>query len=114
MFNLYPSLLSTLSDTQFQATFNGARNYSGIASYELFQNLWQTLSGRPSRPEYASDIFAAVVPSAALYSQAVCVVVHYYLREDRKAELEEIIKLVESSDQAASTKVMAYVYEALS
>ena len=49
-----------------------------------------------------------VVPSAALYSQALFTVVQYYLREDKKAELGEIIKLGESP------AVMAYVYEALS
>ena len=64
--------------------------------------------------DIAAQIFAMVVPSAALYSQAVCTVVHYYLGEDRKAELEEIIKLIKSSDKNASDKVMTYVYNALS
>jgi hypothetical protein len=49
-----------------------------------------------------------VIPSAALYSQVVSIVVHYYLGEDKKAKLEEIVKLGESP------AVMAYVYEALS
>ena len=74
----------------------------------MLKPLWQGLSNRYSPTEIAAQIFAAVVPSAALFSQAVSIVVHYYLREDKKAELEEIIKLGDSP------AVMAYVYEALS
>jgi len=77
------------------------------ACHNVFRPLWQELGKNNSRTELAAQIFAAVVPSAALYSQAVSVVVQYYLREDKKAELGEIIKLGESP------AVMAYVYEAL-
>ena len=76
--------------------------------HNVIKPLWEELSNNNSRTELAAQIFAAIVPSAALYSQAVSTVVHYYLREDKKAELEEIIKLGESP------AVMAYVYEALS
>lgn len=76
--------------------------------HNVIKLLWEELSNNNSRTELAAQIFAAIVPSAALYSQAVSTVVHYYLREDKKAELEEIIKLGESP------AVMAYVYEALS
>ena len=76
--------------------------------HNVIKPLWQELGRNYSHTELAAQIFAAVVPSAALYSQAVSIVVHYYLQEDKKAELEEIIKLGESP------AVMAYVYEALS
>jgi hypothetical protein len=59
-----------------------------------------------SPDELAAEIFAAVVPSAAFYSQAMSNVVHHYLQEDKKAELGKIIR--------NSPAVMAYVYEALS
>jgi hypothetical protein len=80
----------------------------------VIKKLWQELGRNYSRTDIAAQIFAAVVPSAALYSQAVCTVVHYYLGEDRKVELEEIIKLTKSSGKNASDKVMTYVYNALS
>lgn len=76
--------------------------------HNVFRPLWQALGKNYSRTELAAQIFAAVVSSAALYSQAVSTVVHYYLREDKKAELGQIIKLGESP------AVMAYVYDALS
>ena len=86
------------------------RKLNGHSCHNVFKSLWQALgtSGKYTRTEVAAQIFAAVVPSAALYSQAVSTVVHYYLQEDKKAELEKIINLGESP------AVMAYVYEALS
>ena len=84
------------------------RKLTGNSRDNVFKPLWQALGSKYSRTEVAAQIFAAVVPSAALYSQAVSTVVNYYLREDKKAELEEIIELGESP------AVMAYVYEALS
>lgn len=89
-------------------------HHDTVASHKVIKSLWKALGKDYSRMEIASQIFAAVVPSAAFYSQAVCTVVHYYLAEDKKAELEEIIKLGGSSDRTGSGKVMAYVYEALS
>ena len=55
--------------------------------HNVIRPLWQELGRNCSRTELAAQIFAAVVPSAALYSQAVSNVVHYYLQEDKKAEL---------------------------
>jgi len=83
------------------------RKLSSNSCHIVFKPLWEALGSKYTRAEVAAQIFAAVVPSAALYSQAVSTVVHYYLRDDKKAEREEIIKL------GASPAVMAYVYEAL-
>jgi linoleate 10R-lipoxygenase len=97
--------------TQFQLSISDMMNHFKLSSsscHNVLKPLWEALGSKYSRAEIAAQIFAAVVPSAALYSQAVATVVHYYLREDKKAELEEIIKL------GASPAVMAYVYEALS
>jgi len=82
-------------------------NVASFNCYHVIKTFWQALGRSSSRTELAAQIFAVVVPSAALYSQVVSVVVHYYLGENKKAELEEIIKLGESP------AVMAYVYEAL-
>ena len=84
------------------------RKLTGDGCHKEFKKLWEALSSKNTSTEIAAQIFAAVVPSAALYSQAVSTVVHFYLREGKKAELEEIIKLGESPT------VMPYVYEALS
>lgn len=97
--------------TQFQAFLDDMmnhRNMTGDSCHNVIKTLWEALNSKNTRTEIAAQIFAAVVPSAALYSQAVSTVVHYYLREDKKVELEEIIKL------GGSPAVMPYVYEALS
>jgi linoleate 10R-lipoxygenase len=86
-------------------------NVTSHNCHHVIKPLWQELCKNCSRTELAAQIFAAVVPSAALYSQAVSTVVHYYLRKDKKAELEEIIKVIKLGESPA---VMAYVYEALS
>jgi linoleate 10R-lipoxygenase len=77
--------------------------------------LWQDIGKRQkdSHREFATQVFAAVVPTAALYSQYVAQVVDFYLDHGRKADREEIVRLVASADQNASAKVMAYVNEAL-
>jgi linoleate 10R-lipoxygenase len=97
--------------TQFQVSLSDMMNHrklTGNSCHNVFKPLWEALGSKNTHTEVAAQIFAAVVPSAALYSQAVSTVVHYYLRKDKKAELEEIIKLGESP------AVMPYVYEALS
>lgn len=116
----FPLLI--LSDTRFQQfSLHDLLNHSNIANYNSHKEirrlsqLSQATSGKKySRTEIATQIFAALVPSAALYSQAVSTAVHYYLKEDRKEQLQEVTRLLESSDKDASSKVMTYVYEALS
>jgi len=83
-------------------------------SHGFLKKLWQS-SGKSSNTyrEFASQIFAAVVPTAPVYSQAVATIVNFYLDADKKAEREEIVKLVASKEKDATDKVMGYVYEAL-
>lgn len=83
-------------------------------SHAFLKKLWQS-SGKGSSTyrEFASQIFAAVVPTAPLYSQAVATVVNFYLDADKQAAREEIVKLVASKEKDAADKVMGYVYEAL-
>lgn len=110
VWSTYTLRCQSCSITQFQVSLADRVNHNVANSncYNVIKTLWQALGKNTSRTELAAQIFAAVVPSAAFYSQAVSIVVHYYLREDKKAELKEIIKLGESP------AVMAYVYEALS
>jgi linoleate 10R-lipoxygenase len=83
-------------------------------SHAFLKKLWQS-SGKASSTyrEFASQIFAAVVPTATLYSQAVATIVNFYLDADKQAAREEIVKLVASKEKDAADKVMGYVYEAL-
>lgn len=109
--SIYTLFCQSCLITQFQVSLTDVMNHLKMASrscHNVFRPLWEALGKSHSHTELAAQIFAAVVPSAALYSQAVSTVVRYYLREDKKAELGEIIKLGESP------AVMAYVYEALS
>ncbi|KAF8958408.1 heme peroxidase [Flammula alnicola] len=93
-----------------------SQNNLGIASnnnHGLLKKLWQAQGKGSTYREFASQLFAAVVPTSTLYSQALAHVVNFYLDDDKKAVREEIIKLAASTDEGASAKVMTYVYEAL-
>src|SRR5258708_33988029 len=80
----------------------------------FLEKLWHGIGkSQDSYREFATQVFAAVVPTAELYSQYVAQVVDFYLDNDRKAAREEIVKLVASTDPNAAAKVMAYVNEAL-
>jgi hypothetical protein len=83
--------------------------------HKFLEKLRQDIGGsrKDSHHEFASEVFAAVVPTAALYSQYVAQVVDFYLDVDQKAAREEIVRLAASTDQDASMKVMTYVNEAL-
>lgn len=78
--------------------------------------LWTKLGkGNSSYREFASQLFAATIPTAALFSQNVSTVVNYYLEdtEAKRAARQEIIRLDASTDEDAAAKAMVYFYEAL-
>lgn len=83
-------------------------------NHAFLKKLWQS-SGKGSSTyrEFASQILAAVVPTAPLYSQAVATIVNFYLGADKQVAREDIVKLVASKENDAVDKVMGYVYEAL-
>jgi hypothetical protein len=83
-------------------------------SHVFLKKLWNTLGkNKNNSREFAAQIIAAVLPTAALYSQALATVVNFYIVDEQKAARESIINLVNSQDKDASDKVMNYVYEAL-
>ncbi|KAF9472690.1 hypothetical protein BDN70DRAFT_900339, partial [Pholiota conissans] len=63
--------------------------------------------------EFAAYLFAATVPTATLYSQALSHIVNFYLQDERKARREEIVVLSKSTDKDANAKIMRHAYEAL-
>lgn len=64
--------------------------------------------------ELAAQVFSAVVPTAALFSQVIAHVVDFYLDDDKRNEREEIVKLVSAChDKETVAKIMVYVQEAL-
>ena len=68
---------------------------------------------KTSNREFAAQIFAAILPTVALYSHFLAHIVNFYLDEQRKSVRDEIVKLINSGDKGAAAKVMGYVYEAL-
>lgn len=72
-------------------------------------------SGRDlTTEELAAQVFSAVVPTAAPFSQAIAHVVDFYLDDDKRKEREEIVKLASMpGDKEAVGKLMVYVREAL-
>jgi len=98
-------------------SISDSQNHIGMGefnSHGFLKKLWQS-SGKSSNTyrEFASQIFAAVVPTAPVYSQAVATIVNFYLGADKQVEREKIVKLVASKEKDATDKVMGYVYEAL-
>lgn len=83
--------------------------------HSFLETLWQAIgkSQKSSYREFAAQVFAAVVPTAALYSQYVVQVVDFYLDDDQRAAREEILRLATSTDENSSERIMTYVYEAL-
>jgi hypothetical protein len=68
---------------------------------------------KSSNREFAAQIFAAILPTVALYSHFLSHIVNFYLDKERKSVRDEIVKLANSRDKGAAAKVMGYVYEAL-
>jgi hypothetical protein len=64
--------------------------------------------------ELAAQVFFALVPTAAHFSQVIAHVVDFYLDDDKRKERDEIVKLASVlGDNEAVGKVMDYVREAL-
>ncbi|KAG6918081.1 hypothetical protein DXG01_016533 [Tephrocybe rancida] len=70
---------------------------------------------RLSSAELSAYTIAATVPLAAHFSHAIANVVDFYLGDDKKEELAEIVRLSASirQDKENASKIMAYVHEAL-
>lgn len=84
--------------------------------YPFLNKLWEDHGkGQGSHHwEFATYLFAAVVPTAPIYSQALSHIVNFYLQDERQAQKEEIVALSKSKDKNADVKIMRYAYEALS
>ena len=77
--------------------------------------MWQTCgqTEKYSYREFAAQVFAAVVPTAALYSHCVAQVVDFYLGGDKESARKDLVQLIRANDKAASSRALAYVHEAL-
>jgi linoleate 10R-lipoxygenase len=60
-------------------------------------------------------VVAAVIPTAAHFSQAIAHVIDFYLNDEKKAEREEIVRLSKTldGDRTSGQKIMQFVHEAL-
>jgi linoleate 10R-lipoxygenase len=67
-------------------------------------------SGNSALDGLVCSVFAAVVPTAALFSQIIAHVVDFYLDADKKTQRERIVCLV---DERKNAQVMPFIYEAL-
>ncbi|RDB26685.1 Linoleate 10R-lipoxygenase [Hypsizygus marmoreus] len=90
-------------------------SHLGIESHHCHSFLKRALDANPgaSLDEVSAYVFAAVVPTAAHFSQAIAHVVDFYL--DKQQERQEIVRLAGllGSDKDAGAKIMVYVREAL-
>jgi len=75
----------------------------------------QLLAARRTHPpdQIAATLFSEVIPTAALYSKAIALVVNFYLHEDRTAAREDIARLSICRTPESEARIQAYVREAL-
>lgn len=101
------SLQSFVPDLLYSSGTNDSYGHAYLGA------LWHDIgkSQNDSYREFAAQVFATVVPTAALYSQYIAQVVDFYL--DKIADREKIVRLATSGDQDASAEVIAYVEKAL-
>ncbi|KAG2004633.1 heme peroxidase [Coprinopsis cinerea AmutBmut pab1-1] len=67
-----------------------------------------------SNRETAARIFAAVVPTAAIYASALSQIVSFFLQPSNASAAEALVSLPKSKDTAtATTEVLGYIREAL-
>ncbi|KAG8908060.1 hypothetical protein FRC01_007508 [Tulasnella sp. 417] len=79
-------------------------------SHEFLKRL--AASNRSSE-ELSYNVFGIIIASCANFSMAAALVLNFYLDEERKAEREEIIKLVQSEKQESKSLLLGYILEAL-
>ncbi|KAF9524957.1 heme peroxidase [Crepidotus variabilis] len=82
-------------------------------SQSTIKKLWNLTENKCTHREFASQLFATVAPTAALYSQSLAHVVNFYLDKDKKNARDEIVKLIHSGEGESLKKALGYVYEAL-
>ena len=81
-------------------------------SHVFLKKVVDALEKRYTRREIAGQVFAAVVPTAALYSGTVACIVEFFLAEAQNKAREELLQLLKSSDSDAPAKVQGYIREA--
>ncbi|KAG9014307.1 hypothetical protein FRB90_005401 [Tulasnella sp. 427] len=79
-------------------------------SQEFLQRL--AVTDRPS-DQLAYNVFGIIVASCSNFSMAASLVLNFYLADERKAEREEIIKLVKSDKPESNSLLLGYILEAL-
>lgn len=67
-------------------------------------------SGISALDGLAGSLLAAVVPTAALFSQIIAQVVDFYIDPDRAKQAEQIAQLAK---KGKNTQVMPFIFEAL-
>lgn len=89
-------------------------NHMVMESHECHEFLKRIHKGKFTRDELSAHVFAAVVPAAAHFSQAIAHAVNFYLDHDKRQEREEIVRLSSlQGDKEAVVRVMNFLQEAL-
>lgn len=95
-------------------SFSDTKSHIAIENYNSHDFLKKVVdaAGKDcSHRELATQVFAAVVPTAALFAATIASIVDYFLDSNNIAAREDF--LAKSSDKDAPGKVMPYIREAL-
>ncbi|TEB25040.1 heme peroxidase [Coprinellus micaceus] len=108
-------------------TFNHIAT-GGHTGHDFLKKVFDKLGKRYSHREIAAHVFAATVPSAAVWSAAVTHVLDFFLQEEGKKEATEeevkqekakremreaVAKLLESKEEGDKVKLQGYIREAI-
>ena len=82
-------------------------------SHDFLKKVVDALQRRYSHREIATHVFAAVVPTAAIYSGTIACIVEFFLADAQTKAREELLVLLKSTDSEAPAKVQGYIREAI-
>ncbi|KAF9465406.1 heme peroxidase [Collybia nuda] len=91
-------------------------HHQGIETYHshAFLRQAQAANKDAKKSELSAFAFAAVVPTAAHFSQAIAHIVDFFLDDDKRQAREDIVRLAAlPHDKDAIAKIMGYAREAL-
>lgn len=104
---------SPLSPDLPQLTITDWRRDQLANSHDFLSRILSSAQKSKSHTELATSLFAAVVPTAAHWAQAVAHAVNFFLQDDQHVARAEIVALAKLDTREGNNKIAVYVREAL-
>ena len=86
--------------------YNGEDKFSDIFLSRVLESI-------PYKKNAAESVFAAIVPTVALYSKAITHIVDFFMNEEQAPARELLSRLIEVKSAESDEKIYALACEAL-